>query len=338
MNSSKIIAVLAGGDTGEYEISLSSAKMIHSCLKDAGFTPYIVLLRNGKWEVKDGESNHSYPLADTYFGFKSEAGEIRFSMAYNTCHGSPGEDGKLAGYLEMKHIPYSSSGVLASSLTMDKHLSKKLCATLQIPVAKDVLLSTRTDMIDIDEICDYLGLPCFVKPNTGGSSLATFKVKQKSEMMAAIEAAFEVDNAVLIEEFLPGRELTIGVFHNGEYCLTLPPTEIISHNEFFDYQAKYDGASDEITPAAISERTLEQLEEYASEIYELFRLDGLVRIDFMLSEDELYFMEVNTIPGFSPASIVPQQIRAAGLKESDVLTALLAQTEARFKDRWNAAE
>jgi len=337
MTTSKAIAVLAGGDTGEYEISLASARMIIECLTEGGFSPYLVILRHGKWKVKDKAGN-AYPLSSDFFGFTGDAGEVRFELVYNTCHGSPGEDGKLAGFLEMKRIPYSSSGVLASALTMDKHLSKKLAATLGIPVAADVLLTTRTDMIDVDEICETLGLPCFVKPNTGGSSLATFKVKEKAAMMEAIEAAFEVDDAVLIEEFLPGRELTIGVFHNGEYCLTLPPTEIISHNEFFDYQAKYDGASDEITPAQISEEILEDLEAYAAQIYELFRLDGLVRIDFMLNEDTLYFMEVNTIPGFSPASIVPQQIRAAGLKESDVLAALIAQTENRFKDRWSAVK
>jgi D-alanine-D-alanine ligase len=328
------IAVIAGGDTQEYEISIKSAKRLMECIDRTRYTPWLVIYQNGNFSVQIATGK--IPLHSEIFGIQLKEELIRFELAYNITHGSPGEDGLLAGYLEMRRTPYTSPGVLASAITMDKYLCKKLVASLRIPVAKDICLHKNDAIIDIDSISEHIGFPFFVKPNSGGSSVATFKVKTKADAIPAIEAAFEVDEWVIVESFLPGRELTIGIFyHNGE-ILTLPPTEIKPHNEFFDYQAKYEGASDEITPAHISTSVLKKLQRYSQKIYHLLKLNGLVRIDFILNDKGLYFMEVNTIPGFSEASIVPQQIRAAGLNETELISAIIEDTRRRFDEKWNA--
>jgi D-alanine-D-alanine ligase len=207
---------------------------------------------------------------------------------------------------------------------MNKHLSKRTVASLGIPVAQDILYREDDAVIDVDAMINTLGLPLFIKPNNGGSSLATFKIKTAEDVADAIEQAFEVDAEVLAEQFMAGREITIGAYATEGEMHYLPPTEIISHNEFFDYEAKYQGKSNEVTPADIPQSTLHQMQIYVKSIYRTFNLKGLVRIDFMLSPDQsLYFMEVNTLPGFSPQSIVPQQIRASGKTETQVLTDLL---------------
>jgi D-alanine-D-alanine ligase len=315
------VAVMAGGDSGEYEVSLKSADMVMRTLDTQLFQPWLVHVKGGKMEVHT--SDGPIPISTKGFGFESKTGYVRFDVAYNMVHGTPGEDGKLQGWLEMQKVPYTSPGVLASALTMDKYLTKLLVKTLRIPVAKGMLVRATDEVIQIDHMVDELGLPCFVKPNHGGSSVATFKIKAKKDLPEAIEAGFAVDDQVIVESFLPGTELSIGILEVQGEMVVLPPTEIVPHTEFFDYAAKYQGASDEITPARIPSATRKKLERYAVDIYRLLNLRGMVRIDFMWTGKTLYFMEVNTIPGFSPASLVPQQIRAAGMKEQDVLTAVI---------------
>ena len=329
------VAVLAGGDSGEYEVSLKSADMVMRTLDPQLFQPWLVHVKDGKMEVHT--SDGPLPLSPKGFGFEGKDGYVSFDVAYNIVHGTPGEDGKLQGWLELQKVPYTSPGVLASALTMDKFLTKLLVKSLRIPVAKGLLVRASDEIIEVDDIVDQLGLPCFVKPNHGGSSVATFKIKAKKDLPDAIEAGFKVDDQVIIESFLPGTELSIGVLEVMGDMVVLPPTEIVPHTEFFDYAAKYEGASDEITPARIPSVTRKKLERYAVAIYRLLNLRGMVRIDFMWTGKTLYFMEVNTIPGFSPVSLVPQQIRAAGMKEQEVLTAVIYEA-LRSAQGFEAAE
>jgi D-alanine-D-alanine ligase len=322
MQNKPIVAVLAGGDSGEYDISLKSANMVLKAIDSELFEPVLVVYRAGEWAVHYADQVLTLDLNDWTFYDGDEVYTI--NLAYNIMHGVPGEDGSIPALLDLAGIPFPNSGVLASALTMNKHLSKQAVAALGIPVAKDRLYRFDDPIIDVDAMVETLGLPMFIKPNNGGSSLATFKIKSAEEVADAIEAAFEVDQEVLAEQFMPGREITVGAFRAQGELHILPPTEIVPHNEFFDYEAKYQGKSDEITPANIPAQVLEHMQNHVRSIYRHFNLQGLVRIDFMLGADQtLIFMEVNTLPGFSAQSIVPQQIRAAGMNETEVLTQLL---------------
>ncbi|MDA0929738.1 MAG: D-alanine--D-alanine ligase [Bacteroidetes bacterium] len=322
METKPLVAVLAGGDSGEYEISLKSANMIVQAIDNERFEPILVLYRNGQWTVHYQEQQLTLDVNDWTFYDGEHVHSIQ--LAYNVMHGNPGEDGTVPALLDLAGIPYPNSGVLASALTMNKHLSKRTVASLGIPVAKDILYREDDPIIDVDAMIETLGLPLFIKPNNGGSSLATFKIKSAEDVEDAIEQAFDVDSEVLAEQFMAGREITMGAYVAEGELHYLPPTEIIPHNEFFDYEAKYQGKSKEVTPADIPQNILQQMQRYVKSIYRTFNLKGLVRIDFMLSPDQtLYFMEVNTLPGFSEQSIVPQQIRASGKTETQVLTELL---------------
>lgn len=317
----KKIAVIGGGNSGEYEVSLNSAEMVMQSIDRKKYEPYKLIIRGQDWQVWDGTKKYSVDKND--FSFTRGKKKITFDAAYIIVHGTPGEDGKLQGYLDLMGIPYTSPNVLVSALTMNKYLTKKICKTAKIPVAKSVLLRADEPVIDIDKISEKLKLPCFIKPNNGGSSVATTKAYTKQEMADGIEAAFEYDQEVIVEQYLKGREVTCGVYFDGTAIKTLPVTEIIPHNDFFDYEAKYQGKSDEITPAKLDKKLYKKVQEKTAEIYQLLNITGLVRIDFIIKNETPYFMEVNTVPGFSKASIVPQQIRAAGLKEKDVLSLLI---------------
>ena len=287
------------------------------------FLPWLVVFQNDSWWVQlpDGKE---LEMDANLWEFSFDGAFISFDVAYIIMHGVPGESGEVQGLLEMCGLPYTTPGVLVSALTMNKQLTKTLVASLDIPVAKSIVYRTNQPQISVDQAVEELGLPLFVKPNHGGSSLATFKVKSKQEMVEAMEKAFEVDHEVLAEGFLPGRELTMGLYRYQEDLICLPPTEIVPHNEFFDYQAKYEGQSDEITPAKIPTDLREQMEDYSKAIYSFLNIRGLVRMDYMLHPSRgLIFMEINTVPGFSEASIVPQQIRAAGQSETEVISRLL---------------
>lgn len=317
----KKIAVIGGGNSGEYEISLKSAEMVMQSIDRNKFEPYKIIIRGKKWQVWD--NNKTFPIDKNDFSFIKGKKKINFDAAYIIIHGTPGEDGKLQGYLDLIGIPYTSPNVLVSALTMNKYLTKKICKAAKIPVAKSVLLKAHEEVIDINKICKKLKLPCFIKPNNGGSSIATTKAYTKKDVMNGIESAFEHDDEVIVEEYLKGREVTCGVYFDGKEVKTLPVTEIIPHDDFFDYKAKYQGKSEEITPAKLQKSLYKCIQKRTADIYQLLNITGLVRIDFIISNDIPYFMEVNTIPGFSEASIIPQQIRAAGLKETDIITLMI---------------
>jgi len=325
----KNIAVICGGDSGEYEVSMNSADMVIKSMDLKKYKPYKILIKGIQWNVLDGKKK--YPIDKNDFTCKIGTKKIKFHCVYNIIHGTPGEDGKMQGYLDMMGLPYTSPNVAVSSLTMNKYLTKRICFAENIPVAKSVLVKDTDAMINVDEIVKKLKLPCFVKPNNGGSSVATTKVYEKKKMMDAIEEAFQHDHEVIIEEFLKGKEATCGVFFTGEKVQALPITEVIPHNDFFDYDAKYNGQSDEVTPAQLEKKLYTKIQKLTTQIYLLFNIQGLVRIDFIIHKNEPYFMEVNTIPGFSKASIVPQQIRAAKMKETDVISLLIEQAIVRKK-------
>ena len=325
----KNIAVICGGDSGEYEVSMNSADMVIKCMNLKKYKPYKILIKGTNWNLLDGKKK--YPIDKNDFTCKIGSKKIKFDCVYNIIHGTPGEDGKIQGYLDIMGLPYTSPNVSISGLTMNKYLTKKICAADKLPVAKSVLIKETDTIVNIDDIVKKLNLPCFVKPNNGGSSVATAKVYVKKKMMDAIEDAFKHDHEVIVEEYLKGTEVTCGVFYNGEKIITLPITEIVPHNDFFDYDAKYNGQSDEITPARLEKKLYAKVQKLTAQIYSLFNIQGLVRIDFIIHKNEPWFMEINTIPGFSKASLIPQQIRAAKLKEMDVIGLLIEQAIARRK-------
>ncbi len=319
----KNIAVIAGGNTDEYEVSLKSVEMVMDSIDRTKFAPFKIILRGSDWHYLHGKEKIQVDKND--FSLTLDGEKINFHAAYIIVHGSPGEDGKLQGYLDMLGIPYSSPSLLTSAITMNKFVSKSIIKTHRIKVAKAELVHISDEIIDVDKIVANVGLPCFVKPNNGGSSVATFKAKSKQAIIDAIEEGFLHDSEVIIEEFIEGKEITCGVYFDGTEVQALPITEIVPHNEFFDYEAKYLGKSDEITPARIDDKMTRKVHQLTKKIYKIFNIKGLVRVDYFLKGNDIYFMEINTVPGFTKQSLIPQQIRAAGMKEINVLTFIIEE-------------
>jgi len=314
---SKNIAIIAGGNSSEFPVSMNSAKTLEDSLKDTDYNVFKIILSGTNWKLQSG--NNEYEIDKNDFSVNIEGETIHFDCALIIIHGTPGENGVLQGYFETLNIPYSTCGVLSSSLTFNKIFSKNYIIGYGIPVSKFKII-TKNQPYDTKEIIEETGLPCFVKPNRGGSSFGITKVFQESEMEAAIEKAFKEDYEVLAEEYLEGTELTCGLIKTGGKEYIFPSTEIVSKNEFFDYEAKYTkGMADEITPARIPVELEQEVQQLSSKIYDIFDCRGIVRIDYIYTNGQLYFMEVNTIPGMSAASIVPQQIRAAGYTLQEML-------------------
>lgn len=322
------IALLAGGYSGEYVISIQTARTIEQNLDSERFNTYkITVTREGWWhETAAGEriavdkNDFSLPLAE---------GKVSFDAVFIAIHGTPGEDGRIQGYLDMLQIPYTSCNAIVSALTFNKSYCNKVVKALNVVNIANSVHLIKGEPYSMGAIFDTLRLPVFVKPNESGSSLGVSKVKAIEELLPAIEKAFGEDNQVLIEEFIEGRELTIGVYRIGDTIYTLPTTEILSTNEFFDYEAKYTpGVTSEVTPAKISDATREQIESKASYIYRHLNCRGVVRMDFILEQpsDRLFFLEVNTMPGQSENSIVPQQVRAAGMDLKSFYGNILEET------------
>ena len=318
----KNIAIVAGGDSSEYVISLKSAEQIAKWIDKEKYNVYTILAKGTEWIVKN-EMVCDLILNKDDFSFSLNNQKTTFDCALLTIHGTPGEDGKMQGYFDTLHIPYTTSNVLASAITFNKVFSKNYLKPFDIPLAKFITLK-KGDPIDADQIIGITGLPCFVKPNCGGSSFGVTKVKEKEKLFEAIEYAYKEDTEVLIEEFLEGTELTCGLVKTKDKTIVFPPTEIVSKNEFFDYEAKYTaGMSEEITPARISKEITTEIQNLSSQIYDIFKLNGIVRIDYILSKNKLYFMEVNTAPGMSAASIVPQQVAAMGSNMTDIFNLVI---------------
>ncbi len=324
----KNIVIVAGGDSSEIVVSLKSAEGIYSFIDKDKYNLYIALVKKGEWTVKlpDGEQT---PIDKNDFSF-CEAGERKhFDFAYITIHGTPGEDGRLQGYFDMIGMPYSSCGLLTSALTFNKFVCNNYLRSFGINVSDSIRLF-RGESVTDEEAIARLGLPIFVKPNDGGSSFGVTKVKEASQLQPAIEKAFAEGNEVLLESFIAGTEVTCGCYKVGGYsgidrkAVIFPLTEVVTKNEFFDYDAKYNGDSDEITPARISAELTEKIQQEVSRIYDILGAKGIIRVDFIIEADgTAKMLEVNTTPGMTAASFIPQQVRAAGLDIKDVMTDII---------------
>lgn len=318
------IAIITGGDSSELVISLRSAARVKSVLDENFYDSYIVTIRKEGWNVTL-EDDVFIPVNKNNFSFRIQEEEIRFDFAFLAMHGPPGEDGKLQAYFDLLGIPYSSSGVLSLALSFNKFICKSFLGNFGIPAARAVFIPNRKDS-NPEQILKEPGLPCFVKPNCGGSSFGVSKVTRPEQLIPALDMAWKEDSELIVEEALTGRELTCGLVKFRDRQMIFPVTEIISKNEFFDYEAKYTtGLSDEITPAEIPVQVAEECGQLASRIYDLLGCRGIVRIDFILSDGKLYFLELNGIPGMTPESIVPKQIRASGLTEQDIYTRIIQE-------------
>ena len=321
------IALLTGGDSSEREVALASARQMYGAFDKTKYNVFVVDVDGRNWTC-EGAGGRRVEVDKTDFSIPVGDGKIVFDYAYIMIHGTPGEDGKMQGYLEMMRIPYSSCGFVSSVETFDKSVCKRLVSSVEgIGLAREVLLH-RGEGIDVTRVVAEFGLPLFVKPNASGSSFGVTKVKQVSEIMPAVVKAFEESDSVLIEEYVPGREFGCGVLITADNAEALPVTEIRSHNEFFDYEAKYtSGMSDEITPADIPAETSERIQRFAVCAARACGCRGIVRVDFILTgDDKLYMIEINSIPGMSPGSIVPKQITAAGMNLSDVIDRIITDT------------
>lgn len=323
----KKVAVVYGGYSSEYKISEKSARVIFENIDRDLFEPYMVEITKKSWHV-NLKGGGVTPIDKNKFTFLNETVECAFDAAFITIHGTPGEDGKLQSYFDMIGLRYINSGHFGSSLTFNKWACNSFLRAFGVATAKAILLR-KGETPNAIAIADEIGFPCFIKPNGAGSSFGVSKVKTLMEMPIAIAKAFEEDNEVVVESFVKGREITCGLFYNGTEIVPLPPTEIISQNEFFDYEAKYNGASQEVTPADINAELTTLIQNTSKSIYRRLDLRGLARVDFMVTEEGVpYLIEVNTTPGFSEQSIVPQQIRAAGMDITDVLTQLIGLSQA----------
>lgn len=320
----KNIAVIAGGNSSEYYISLQSAETISNEIDKEKFNVYTVLLKGNEWELTS-DLFCGIPIDKNDFSFNDNGQKVKFDCAYITIHGTPGEDGKLQSYFEMIGLPYTSCNVLCSSLTFNKYFCNTYLKQKGISVANSVMVR-KQDPIDPESIIKKTGLPCFVKPNEGGSSFGISKVKIESELIPAIDKAFKESDQVIIEQFKKGREITSGLVKVNEKEYLFPLTEIKSPNEFFDYEAKYDDKeTQEITPAPIEEALAVQCKKLSSKIYDYLNCNGIVRIDYILHEGNFNFLEINTVPGMSAASLVPQQVKEHGISFRNLLTEIIEE-------------
>ena len=318
----KNIAIVAGGDSSEYVVSVRSGANVLKAIDQKLFTPQLVRIKGEEWIVLDGE-NKIADIDKSDFSFTVNGQKCKFDYAYIIIHGTPGEDGLLQGYFEMLHIPYSSCDVQSFSLTFNKFFCNNYLRSFEIPMAQSVRLITG-EKYSAEQIIENLGLPLFVKPSAGGSSFGVTKVKEAKDLVEAVNKALDESPESIIEQFIDGKEFTVGVVKTGQRKLVLPVTEVIPKNEFFNYESKYiPGMADEITPARISEELTLKVQALSSRIYDLCSCSGIVRIDYILNEGTFYFLEVNTVPGMTETSFIPQQIKAMGLNLSDLLTDII---------------
>ena len=317
----KNIAIIAGGNSSEYEVSMKSGKNIYDEVDETRYNKYLVVLKERDWHVEIGEEK--IPVDKNDFSFTRNGEKILFDFAYITIHGVPGENGLLQGYLDMMGVPYGCCNVLASALTFDKHTCNTYLKSYGVNVADSVML-IRGMAYDVNEIINEVGLPCFVKPNAEGSSFGVTKVKEAAQLEDALKKAFALCREVLIETFIDGTELTCGVVKAGDMDITMPIAEVVPKNEFFDFEAKYDPTkSDEIIPARISPELTNRIKILSSMIYDILRCEGIIRVDYIVREDEIFMLEVNTTPGMTSNSFVPKMVRAMGGTLREVLTKII---------------
>jgi D-alanine-D-alanine ligase len=323
----KNIAVVGGGDSSEIVVSLKSIKGVASFIDSNKYTIYEILIEKDHWRaiVNDTE----IPVNKSNFSILVNGSEVTFDCAYITIHGTPGEDGLLQGYFEMLGIPYTTCNVLVSALTFNKKVCSSYLRNFGIHTAKTHYIK-RGEKINADEILSFTGLPCFVKPAAGGSSFGISKVIQKNDFQQAIEKAFSESDDVIVEEFINGTEVTHGLYKTVHKEVLFPVTEVIPKNDFFDFEAKYTaGMAEEITPARISQALTEKIQQTSSYIYSLLGCNGIVRIDYIIKNDTAYLLEVNTTPGMTQTSFIPQQIRAMGTPIGDVFSEIIEDSITR---------
>ena len=319
----RIIAIAAGGDTSEYEVSLRSAQGIYSFLDKERYTPYIVQMRGTDWHVQLEDSGLA-AIDRNDFSFRlPDESKVNFDFVYITIHGTPGEDGLLQGYLDMLHLPYSCCGVLPASLTYNKFACNQYLHAFGVRIADSLLLRQGQTITD-NEVVQKIGLPCFIKPNLGGSSFGVTKVKTPAEIQPALAKAREESPETVIEAFMNGIEITCGCYKTRQRSVVLPITEVVSHHEYFDYDAKYCGDSDEITPARIPDELAGRVKQLTSAIYDILGATGIIRVDYIITEgSKINLLEVNTTPGMTATSFIPQQVRAAGMTMQEVMTDII---------------
>ena len=315
------IAIVCGGDSSEHDVSLRSAQGLYSFFDKDRYNVYIVDIKGQDWHVElPGGITAQIDRND--FSFVEDGKAKWFDYAYITIHGTPGENGILQGYLDLIGIPYSTSGVLVEAMTFDKFVLNQYLRGYGVAVADSLLIRQGYEqLVSDDEIEQRIGMPCFVKPAADGSSFGVSKVKDKDQLAPAIRKAMLESDEIMVEQFLEGTEISIGVYKTKEKSVVLPATEVVTQNEFFDYDAKYNGQVQEITPARLSEDMTRRVREITSHIYDILHCNGIIRIDYIISkEGKIFMLEVNTTPGMTPTSFIPQQVRAAGLEMKDVLT------------------
>ena len=328
------IAIMAGGNSSEAEISLRGAAQMAQWLNPNRFVAHTVLVHGTQWTIKHPQHGDVPVGKDCFAAQLPDGHELRFDCALVMIHGTPGENGLLQGYLEMMGIPHTTCSTMSAALTFNKFVCKEMVRSTGVGLARGVLLHSGQPY-DTNAIVAELGLPMFVKPNASGSSYGVSKVKCAADLPAAIEAALAEGDEVLLEEFIGGREFSCGVFKpKGEPEMLMPVTEIISHTEFFDYNAKYNHQSNEVTPAQIPAELSNAMQQMASCIYDRLQCSGIVRVDYIVTpEGKPYFLEINTVPGMSAESIIPQQVRAMGSTMRDVLTQLVDDAMLRHARR-----
>ena len=315
------VAIIAGGNSGEYEISMKSGRQVELQLDNKKFRPFLIEIHGRKWTCHLQKRKIAVNKND--FSIQQGNRKIRFDVVFNAIHGTPGEDGKLLGYFDELGIPYTSCGVTTSSLTFNKSFCKRVVASYGVQTARSVHLF-RNSADPIGAIWENVSLPCFVKPNNGGSSVGMSKVIRQGELKPALKKAFQEDDEILVEEFIKGRELTCGVIRTKGKVVALPVTEIISKREFFDYEAKYKAdLSEEICPANVPDDVSAECRRISADLYVKLNCKGIVRFDYILKNGVFYFLEVNTVPGLTEQSIVPKMAIARGWSMSELFSRMI---------------
>jgi len=323
----KIVAIICGGDTSEHDVSMRSAAGIESFIDPEKYITYKVEIHAGKWEAILADGTRS-KVDRNDFTFEVAGETIRPDFCYITIHGVPGENGILQGYFDLIGMPYSTCNVLVEAMTYDKFVLNNYMRALGVSVADSLVVKQGHDQeVSDEDIISRIGLPCFVKPASGGSSFGTTKVKTADQLRPAIDIALKEGEDVMVEAFMKGTEITCGCYKTKVKSTVFPITEVVPENEFFDYDAKYNGQVSEITPARLSERLTQRVQQLTSAIYDILGCHGIIRIDYIITEGEkINLLEINTTPGMTATSFIPQQVRAAGLDIREVMTDIIEDT------------
>ena len=322
-NNKRTIAIVCGGDSSEHDVSLRSGQGLYSFFDKERYNIYIVDVKGTDWHVAF-DNGDTADIDKNDFSFLKDGQRMYFDYAYITIHGQPGENGVMQGYFDLIHLPYSTSGVLVEAMTFDKYVLNNYLRGFGIHVADSILLR-RGEQYDEEAIAKRLGMPCFVKPAADGSSFGVSKVKEADQLAPALRVAFMEAEEAMVEGFMDGTEISQGIYKTKDKCMVFPATEVVTSNEFFDYDAKYNGQVQEITPARLAPETAEEVAKTTSRIYDILHANGIIRIDYIITKDEngkdkVNMLEINTTPGMTPTSFIPQQVRAAGLDIKDVLS------------------